>query len=223
MTKAEVNALANCNPQSHIIGVLAHGTKKSEIIMISRDDVNCWQLFLRYFNLGKLAHTRVYLSEITPYLKEYKWSDVSKLSRSSNYHQAYLKVCDIANKSAKRGDFSLFNNVVHTKVKKEIQFSLYHGSDRLNRFNVVKHIRWNPMMDHQTLTTLLNKEFPRSVVQLKYPNGSYGPVNKWVSNFGLSESNLKKMNILIEQRIPRSELGGGKYTLMSESFKEVRA
>jgi len=204
LAQKEVDALANCNSQSHIIAVQSQSTEKSRIVMLSRDDVNGWQLFLRFFNLGKLANTKVYLSEITPYLNEYKWSDVSKYAKTSSYHRAYLKVCDLANKAVvKAQDLSLFNNVSKIKVKKEIKFTLYHGSDRLNRFNVVKHIRWNPLMQYQTLSTLLHKEFSRSAVQLNY-HGSQdgdGPMMKE----GLSEAGLQKVKIIVSQRIPRSE------------------
>jgi len=64
-----------------------------ELTSISNKEVTAWQLFLRTFGRGNLAHIDPYLNSVTSYLKQFNWKN------SYDNDAVYRKVCQLANKA----------------------------------------------------------------------------------------------------------------------------
>lgn len=82
------------------------GTKWNEnhqwvLVYVDRVDVTCWQLFLSFFNYGKLAYTSVALEEVCQYLSTYNWKEIKKElpeDEQSEMYRAYKTACHVTNR-----------------------------------------------------------------------------------------------------------------------------
>ncbi len=78
------------------------GVRDGHLVEVQAKDVTIWQLFLRIFGKGKLAHTHVSLKSICNHLDKYNWKQFNNEQNANDGQnanfEAYKKVCTIAYK-----------------------------------------------------------------------------------------------------------------------------
>ena len=113
INQQDLTTLANCDLNRQIIALqTTPGQDNPKIIIIKKSDVTYLQLFLKFFGCGKLAHTEVRLKEAAYHLSRFDWTANATRDQDSIEYQAYLKTCELANKTLYyKKDFTLFNRV----------------------------------------------------------------------------------------------------------------
>lgn len=138
VTKNDLNVLNNYNfiesnnlknskcynrkNNKHLLGV-----RKGSLISVESKDITCWNLFLRIFGLGALAHTHISLKMLVKHLEKYDWKNLTE------NEQALVNMRKIAN-----SDFAkkcLFFKPKNSKLLKENSQLIHtiHGRFYLSR------------------------------------------------------------------------------------------
>lgn len=171
ISQQEIDAIAQCDLNSHLIVLKSDEQGKRTLTTLAKSEVNCWQLFLRWFGKGNLANIQVHLADITSHLNQFKWADGASLNNNSVHHQAYLKTCMLANKALlSKWDEALFNNVSTATCVKQVEFFQYQDGQRINRLDVPFEIKLNPCMQIKHAKVLLNKRFKDSAIAITENN-----------------------------------------------------
>ncbi len=198
LRQEEVNALADCNLEREIIAIDVEAPGGPKIVTLSRNEVTCWQMFLRLFNCGNLARFQVHLTEVADYLNRYDWSKAKELQGDTTLKQASGKVCVLANKALlHKYSETLFNNVATDQVQKRVEFTQFQDSALLNRHDAVRTVGWNPYLQAKHVRALLEKTYTNARISLE---DSDRQVLSRESN--LSLETLKTMSIRVEQHLP---------------------
>ena len=160
LSAQELTALANYTLATQYIGIRRTGAAH-EIVTISKNDITCWQLFLRFFGLGRLQRTQFHLQNALDHLNKYSsWQTLADLpDQNSEQYKAYLTVCTLANKVLlSKNDDTLFNNVSTGSI--DIQFEITHQQiGRLPKQLEIgfEAFKTNPEMKVKHLQPIINK------------------------------------------------------------------
>jgi|GEM_PF-4792423 len=156
----EITALETCNLSRERIAVQLNGAGKARIVTISKAEITSYQLFLKFFGLGKLANTKLDLKSVANYLNSYNWKKVTDFNKHPQQYRAYLNVCALANKAlARNGCADLFENV--SKLDQAVPV-FTDGTYRGNRT-----ISWNPCLTFGDIKGFLER-------YSNYPNQQIG-------------------------------------------------
>ena len=195
ISQQELDALTRWNQASEIVVINQAAEGGPKIETLSKDDLNCWQFFLRFFNMGKLAKLKIDLLGVTEHLNQYDWSVGAR--PDSEYHPAYAKVCMLANKVLNsEWDETLLNNVCVQQVNKTIEFSQFRGMKLLNKHDMGQTFKWNPSMQVKHVDAFLRKQFERAIIRIEDDNNH--PLSL---NTNLSQRELMNAKIFIDQRL----------------------
>lgn len=201
ISRQEISAIANCNLDTHLIVFKIDAEVGSKITTLSKREVTCWQLFLRYLGRGNLADVEIRLSSMTTHLNRFNWAAGASLNPNSIHHRAYLKTCMLANKSLySKHDETLLNNVATTSINKNIEFIQYRGNAVQHRHNVAQSFNWNPCMQIKHIKTLLAKRFPD--MQIRMLDFNHQNLR---SNTNATRELLYQARITVEQRYEAPE------------------
>ncbi len=197
ISQQEIAAIAHCNLSSEIVAIKMDAEGGPKIITLSKNDVTCWQLFLRFFGWGNLSKTQVHLRDVASHLNQFDWAAGAALNLNSEHHQAYLKTCTLANKALySKWDETLLNNVATATVEKRIEFAQYRGFHLLNRHDVAQSFKWNPTMQIKHVHALLKKQFQDATIRIEDDHH-----HLITANTNVSREILDNARIYIEQRI----------------------
>lgn len=161
---SEVITLQCCNLRKELLAIDRNGDGGPRIVTLSRDEVTCWQLFLRLFGFGKLANKILHLSEVSAYLSRYDWSEARGL-KDSSLRDAYGKVCQLANKALLKGSDTLFHNV-SLSTTKEVQHSLFEGSKQIYTHTATQNLKWNPFLQVKHVIAYLAMHNPHASISM---------------------------------------------------------
>lgn len=166
ISQQEIAAIANCNMDTHLIVYKRSAETGSRITTLSKKEVTCWQLFLGYVGLGKLADVRIGLDLMTSYLNRFNWSVGASMPPQSIHHQAYLKACMLANKALySKQNETLLNNVSSQQMHKNIEFVEYTSNGVQHRYNRELSFKWNPCLQVKHIKALLAIRFPNMQIR----------------------------------------------------------
>ncbi|MBY0528971.1 MAG: hypothetical protein K2P51_02145 [Rhabdochlamydiaceae bacterium] len=194
MSLSERQALAQCHLGNQIVAVELSGFNGPKIVTLSRDQVSCWQLFLRCFGCGNLATKKVHLSEVAAHLNHYAWAPMS--TEDAQKDPAYRIVCQLANKAMLKGSTELFYNVSHAQVQKNVELMQMKEGRILNQLQVVQNVHWNPALQVQHVIKQLANQFPYSDIFMTSETGRLS------RNYPVSQAMLKSARIIVQQRFP---------------------
>jgi hypothetical protein len=192
ISKQEISTLANCNLENEVIAVTWNVKNSPKIITLSKKDITCWQLFLRFFGWGKLAKTELHLKDVTSYLNKYDWSTGVEFEQTSDQYKAYLKVCMLANKAicSKSGMRSFFDNVSTETMEKRITLSKYLRDEKLGENIDVQSIKWNPAMQIKHVAAQLTMQYRKGTIHIKDENHHYIDPNSKISRTLLDNARI---------------------------------
>ena len=140
--------LSAYNPTKEILAV-KHTTTGPRIARLLRNEVTCWQMFLRFFGYGSLAGTDVHLDKVVAHLNRYNWQEITA-SRTESSSPYYLKVCDIANKALFHKNItSLYEKV----SPRDGNIGVLIIRRPLSRAHII-HMRWNVRIQVRHLVAL---------------------------------------------------------------------
>lgn len=199
LTTEELTALTQCNMSREIIAIKQDAQGGPKIIKISRDEVTCWQLFLRIFGCGTLAKLKVHLTDVAAYLNQYDWSEGRILNNGSELYRAYSKAALIANKAVlHKGDETLFKNVALVEVEKILEHTRFRGNEIVSRLAVREGVQWNPSLQAKHVKALIELRHSRyspTTVRIEDTNHHIMPPET-----NVSLQTLNSMRIYLEQR-----------------------
>lgn len=159
---------------SEILAVKINCEGGPKLVKLSRDDVTCWQLFLRFFGYGNLTKYEVHLKDVAAYLNLYDWKAASG--------EAYNKVAQIANKALLyKRDETLFRNVAHEEVEVIADHTRYRDGEVLSRLAIREMIYWNPSLQVQHVKALLKNRHADTSVRIEDANHNVMPLGTNVS------------------------------------------
>lgn len=205
LAQDEILALTTCNLSRELVAIQLDAVGGPKIVKLSREQVNCWQLFLRMFGSGQLANMKVHLTDVAAHLNRYDWSEAKGLSIDSDLDQAYSKACVLANKALlHKQDETLFNNVAIERVDKKVGFSQWQGSQLINRHNISRTVNWNPFIQVKHIKSLFVTDHSLAT---GYSNIRIEDENdQALSNeANVSLTSLKTMRIYVERRLVKPE------------------
>ncbi len=196
ISKQEIAALAHCNLSSELIAIKMNAEGGPKIVTLSKSDVTCWQMFLRFFGWGNLAKTQVHLNDVVSHFNQFNWAAGATLDPHSEHNQAYLKTCMLANKALySRWDETLLNNVASATIEKKMEFAHYQGFRLLDRHDAVRSFKWNSAMQIKHVRALLTKQFQSATIRIE--DQHHHPIS---SNVNVSREVLDNARIYIEYR-----------------------
>lgn len=201
LAKEEVAALAHFNSNRELIAINLEASDGPKIVKLSRDEVTCWQLFLRLFNCGTLAKMQVHLRDVAAHLNQYDWSEAKILSNDSELYQAYRRVSLLANKAVLyKRDETLFNNVGLVNVDKTLEHTRYRGSEIVSRLAVRENIKWNPSLQVKHVKALMELHHSRlSPTTVRIEDNNHHVMS---GQTNVTLDTLHNMRIYLEQREP---------------------
>src|SRR5579885_1515641 len=170
LSNPEIAALTQCNMTTEILAVKVDAEGGPKLVKLSREDVTCWQLFLRLFNCGKLAKLQVHLRDVASHLNQYDWQDAKILNNQSELYKAYSKVALLANKALSKGDETLYRNVGLVEVRKIVDHTRYRGNEVVSRLAVSEGILWNPALQVKHVRALLELRHRNHTVRIEDAN-----------------------------------------------------
>jgi hypothetical protein len=196
IAQEEISAIAQCDLNSQLIALKIDDKGGRKITTLSKSEVTCWQMFLRFFGCGNLAKMQVSLADVTSHLNQFRWAEGAALNGNSVHHQAFLKTCTLANKALfSKWDESLFNNVSVGSCTKQVEFLQYQDGMRVNRLDVPQEFKLNPSMQMKHINVLLRKRFQKAAIHITDRNNQTINSNTYVS------SALNDARIEVEQRL----------------------
>ena len=95
ISEQEISSLANVNLNYQLIALDKSAEGGPKLVVLSKDNVSCWVMFLRMFGWGALGNMDVHLKDISAHLNQFNWQEGANKPGNSNYYQAYLKTCMI--------------------------------------------------------------------------------------------------------------------------------
>jgi hypothetical protein len=198
ITQREIDTLARWNSITEKLVVRLGANGREKIETLSKSDFNCWQFFLRFFNMGKLAHTKIHLSEVAAHLSRYNWSEGS--DSSSAEFGAYTKVCEFAHKALiSKKDGTLLSSVATENIGKSIQFSQFRGSQLLGRFELEFPLKWNRFLEVRHIEAILCNGFENASVRIE-DRGNHQLLNRNDSPSEIEVRN-ERFSILVDQQL----------------------
>lgn len=200
----EIAAIARCNLNSELIALKMDEAGGAKIVTLSKSEVTCWQMFLRIFGLGDLTHYKVHLSDIVTHLNQFDWKVAASLDHDSEYYQAYLKACTLANKALySKWDETLINNVSNETLQKSIEFAQYQGSRITNKHSIQQSFRWNPSLQVKHIRAALLKQYRNMTIRIEDENH-----HVLDADCNISRTQFNNIRIFIEQRLadPKPEV-----------------
>ncbi|MBS0649611.1 MAG: hypothetical protein JSR93_00470 [Verrucomicrobia bacterium] len=185
ISEQEISSLANVNLNYQLIALDKSAEGGPKLVVLSKDNVSCWVMFLRMFGWGALGNMDVHLKDISAYLNQFNWQEGANKPGNSNYYQAYLKTCMIANKAALyKGDNALLTNVSTASLEKSLDFTQFQDGKVLFHHDVQYSLQWNPAMQYKHIQGLIQRQFPRCRVDIRdqhqhviSPNTNVSPEN----------------------------------------------
>lgn len=191
----EINALATVNLSTEIIAIKMDADGGPKIVKLSKSDVTCWQLFLRFFCLGTLVNMRVHLSQVTSHLNQYDWSENADIDLGSVQYQAYLKTCSLANKALYKCDETLWSNVARFTHNKKMEL-IQRGNSFYQHLDVNKTIKGNPTLQIKHVEAFLHNHYRNSTIRIEDENHHLMGAEIYASN-----AILEQARVYIEQHI----------------------
>ncbi len=164
----ELRSLSNCDLTKEIIGIRLDKEGNRQIVILSKnDDVTLGQKILRCIGRGKLANIQTDLSKVASLLSQYNWDTTANLRHDSSEHQAYLKICQFANKALlSRGDATLINSIGQ-ELKIENAFLNQIKQKQRTSSKITPSVRWNPEMQCKHISVQLQQIFHGSKVSIE--------------------------------------------------------
>lgn len=199
LNQQELTTLAQCDFRRSIIAIDTKAEGGPKIITLSRDDVTCWQLFLRWFNCGTLADKQVHLRDVAYYLNQFNWASAAVLDQNSIGYNAYLKTCILANKALyHKWDETLFNNVSPTVVEKRARVTR-PGSNPIEANIAVRH---NPALQIQHLRTLIERQFRNARIAIEDAHHRALPRETYISLDALRNLQIHIEELPVREYVP---------------------
>lgn len=193
---SEISTIASCNLDRDLLAIDLIGDGGPKVIKLSRDEVTCWQLILRFFGFGSLANKKIHLAEVASYLNRYDWSAARKLDHSSELYAAYGKVCQLANRALlHKKDDALFDNVSSEKAYKKIQYSVLQGDKVIHQHENMQLMKWNPFLQIKHVKAFLAMN--NRGAEIEFSELDFTPLE---NDFKLSFETFKTMRIFIRHR-----------------------
>jgi hypothetical protein len=166
ITQQEIDALAGWNSLTEKLVVRFGSDGRGKIETLSKSDFNCWQFFLSFFGMGKLARTKIHLCEVAAHLSRYNWSEGSD-SNSAEFG-AYTKVCELAHKALiSKKDGTLLPRVVTNSCEKSVLFSQFRGLKLLGRHELTFPLMWNQFSEVRHIEAIVRNAFENATVRIE--------------------------------------------------------
>ncbi len=198
ITNADLSLLSSFNPHQEILGI-KNVSGNRQLVVIPKSEVTCWQKFLRIFQKGALAHTHIYLRDISDYLAQYQWTTLSSKNPGSEEYKAYCSVCSLANKTLYyKFDERLYRAVSTETIDKKIELEQYQGSRLIQELSASHTFYWNPALQAKHIRALLYKHFRQSTISVKDQNFSRVPQEMLISQEALKTSHIRIRQELAE-------------------------
>lgn len=199
ISQQELTAIAQCDFNRSIIAIDTKAEGGPKITTLSRDDVTCWQLFLRWFNCGTLADKQVHLNDVTRYFNQCNWATAANLAPNSDGYRAYHKVCILANKALyHKWDETLFINVSPTVVEKRARVTRL-GSNPLEANIAVRH---NPALQIQHLRALIERQFRNAKITIEDEHHRALPRETYISVDALRNLQIHIEEFPVREYVP---------------------
>jgi hypothetical protein len=209
ITEQEITALANVNLNYQLIALDKGAEGGPKLIVLSKDNVSCWVMFLRLFGWGTLGNMDVHLKDISAHLNQFNWQEGASQPASSNYYQAYLKTCMIANKAAfYKGDKALLTNVSTASLEKSLDFTQFQDGRVLFHHDVQFSLPWNPAMQYKHIQGLVQRQFPNCRVDIRDQHQQTVSLNTNVSPENYANAKIYIYHHLETPRPPRQHIQG---------------
>lgn len=151
LSRNELDAISNCDFSKEILAV-----QKGEIVKVSKDQITCWQLFLRFLGLGSFANMAIHLKDVATYLDKYDWKE--GVEKTSSYHDVYLKVCEIANRALLTKEVKDLYD--HVSMSKSMNLRMTQRQGFIStHVNSSHQVYWNPNCQFQHILARARLDF----------------------------------------------------------------
>ncbi len=194
LSSEEIKSLTNWDLANEFIAIDSSSQGKPKITRLPKDQVTYWQRLLKYLNVGPLANVEVSYQGVTHYLSQYDWKAAAN-HKDPMIHQAYLKVCELANRAlVSQGDTKLYQHVSEDLPTAAIPYQFENwGVPARAAIKVFQKIatliKWNPCLQVRHLREFIHLKTHTSVEILDKN------LDRLPDGLTVSQKIFKKMNI----------------------------
>jgi hypothetical protein len=199
-TREELNTLAKGDLHSHVVALRTRRDGSSELINLPVRDINCWQLFLRFFGCGTLAQTDWSLERVCTHLALRNWKQYTSYQKDSPEYRAYYRICLLSNKAYRSREDRRLIETLSASVQKGIDFRQDLGHIK-QRLLANEQLLWNPATTVRDIDAQLHRRYPHAVVKVKDASGGVLSPSAHVE--------LERAEISVRQRLLPLTEGGG--------------